>query len=101
MQGQLVLLCAVISMARSSGKEAHCTAHMYPSSAGDGNGGRGIGSCPLFVDRFAALRAQTAMPCIGPSTASHPVEHDASWSDPVERLVLGSHDRVDGLYKVA
>ena len=22
---------------------------------------------------------------------------DASWSDPVERLVLGSHDRVDGL----
>ena len=43
------------------------------------------------------------MPCIGPSTASNPVEHDASWSDPVERLVLWSHDRVDPvdrLYKV-
>ena len=53
----------------------------------------------LFL--LTGLRAQTAMPCIGPSTASHPGNHDASWSDPVERLVLGSHDRVDGLYKVA
>ena len=56
----------------------------------------------LLTGLRSYLRAQTAMPCIGPSTAFHPaVEHDASWSDPVERLVLRSHDRVDGLYKVA
>eukprot|EP00325_Prymnesiales_sp_UTEX-LB-985_P032450 CAMPEP_0174721818 /NCGR_PEP_ID=MMETSP1094-20130205/37259_1 /TAXON_ID=156173 /ORGANISM="Chrysochromulina brevifilum, Strain UTEX LB 985" /LENGTH=61 /DNA_ID=CAMNT_0015922579 /DNA_START=14 /DNA_END=196 /DNA_ORIENTATION=- len=31
-------------MARASGKEAHCAAHMRASSVGDGNGGRfGIG----------------------------------------------------------
>ena len=44
MQAQLVLLRAVITMARASGKEALCATPMYPSSAGDGNGGRaGIG----------------------------------------------------------